>query len=83
MPKKDWNIYSSKFVPYEDVLGVVHNNGFSSVLIPGSGISTFDSYEANIFETGNQRKERIVHTLLEKLDPSTISLQVDSIGQID
>lgn len=53
MPKKNWNIHSSKFVPYEDVLGIVHDYGFSSVVIPGSGMSTFDSYEANIFETGN------------------------------
>jgi U3 small nucleolar RNA-associated protein 7 len=62
------------------VLGIVHEFGFSSVLIPGSGMSTFDSYEANIFETGNQRKERVVHTLLEKLEPATISLQVDTVG---
>lgn len=62
------------------MLGIVHEFGFSSVLIPGSGMSTFDSYEANIFETGNQRKERVVHTLLEKLEPATISLQVDTVG---
>jgi U3 small nucleolar RNA-associated protein 7 len=62
------------------VLGIVHEFGFSSVLIPGSGMSTFDSYEANIFETGNQRKERVVHTLLEKLEPATISLQVETVG---
>jgi len=53
MPKKYWKIHSSKFVPYEDVLGIVHDYGFSSVVIPGSGMSIFDSYEANIFETGN------------------------------
>ena len=62
------------------MLGIVHEFGFSSVLIPGSGMSAFDSYEANIFETGNQRKERVVHTLLEKLEPATISLQVDTVG---
>ena len=62
------------------MLGIVHEFGFSSVLIPGSGMSTFDSYEANIFETGNQRKERVVHTLLEKLEPATISLQVETVG---
>jgi U3 small nucleolar RNA-associated protein 7 len=51
--------------------------------VPGSGLANFDAYEANPFETGNQRKERLIHGLLEKLDPATISLKVDTIGQID
>ena len=44
---------SSRFVPYEDVLGISHDSGFSSILVPGSGMSTFDAYESNLFETSN------------------------------
>ena len=60
MPKKQWNIFSSQFVPYEDALGIVHDGGFSSIIVPGSGLATFDSYEANPFQTSNQRKEKTV-----------------------
>ena len=70
-------------MPYEDALGIVHDGGFSSIIVPGSGLATFDSYEANPFQTSNQRKEKTVHSLLEKLDPSTISMQVQTIGQVD
>lgn len=76
-------IQSCKFAPFEDVLGLVHDNGYSSILVPGSGIANFDAYEANPFETSKQRRERQIHGLLEKLDPQTISLKIDTIGDID
>jgi len=44
-------VTSVKFLPYEDVLGVGHSNGYSSLVIPGSGEANFDAYEANPFET--------------------------------
>ena len=81
--KRQWNIFSTRFVPYEDVMGMAHEGGYSSILVPGSGLATFDSYEANPFETSKQRRERTVHGLLQKLDPATISLQVASIGHVD
>jgi U3 small nucleolar RNA-associated protein 7 len=83
MPKKDWKVHSIGFAPYEDVLGIVHDQGFSSILVPGSGLANFDAYEANPFETGKQRREKMIHGLLEKLDPATISLKIDQIGNID
>jgi U3 small nucleolar RNA-associated protein 7 len=64
-------------------LGIVHDYGYSSILVPGSGVANFDAYEANPFESSSQRKERLIAGLLQKLDPATISLKLDSIGHID
>ena len=80
---KGSTIHSNKFIPYEDVVGMVHDKGYSSILVPGAGVANYDAYEANPFETATQRKEKLVHGLLEKLDPATISIKVDTIGHID
>ena len=80
---KHGSIYQTRFAPFEDVLGIVHDTGYSSILVPGAGVANFDAYEANPFESDKQRKERLVHGLLEKLDPVTISLKIQTIGDID
>jgi len=71
------------FRPYEDVCAVGHSGGFAGILVPGAGVANFDSFEANPFETKKQRQEREVHSLLEKLQPSSIMLDPDKIGSID
>jgi U3 small nucleolar RNA-associated protein 7 len=76
-------IQNTKFCPFEDILGVSHSGGYSSLVIPGSGEANFDTFEANPFQTTKQKRENIVHSLLEKLQPDMISLNPNAFGLMD
>ena len=52
-------------------------------MVPGTGEANFDAFEANPFETTKQRQEALVHNLMEKLQPDSISLRINTIGNID
>ncbi|CAM6005374.1 unnamed protein product [Sphagnum balticum] len=49
------SIINSRFVPFEDLVGVGTSTGFSSIVVPGSGVPFYDTFESNPFETKKQK----------------------------
>jgi U3 small nucleolar RNA-associated protein 7 len=74
-----------RFRPFEDVCGIGHAKGVSSIVVPGSGEPNLDTTEYNLnpFQDKNQRREAEVRALLDKLDPNMITLDPNEIGGME
>ena len=80
-PKK--NINNCKFIPHEDLLGLGMTSGYCSIAVPGSGVPYYDTFENNPFESKSQKRESLVHKLLDKLPPETITVDPNVLGNMD
>ncbi|KAM0786607.1 hypothetical protein ACM66B_002061 [Microbotryomycetes sp. NB124-2] len=72
-----------RFCPFDDILGVGHASGFSSLIVPGAGEANFDSLEADPFEGKRRRREREVNALLDKIPFDMITLDPNLVGKLD
>ncbi|XP_015791106.1 WD repeat-containing protein 46-like [Tetranychus urticae] len=81
--KSNGLIKSIKFCNFEDVLGIGHENGFSSILVPGAGEPNFDALESNPFMTTSQRREMEVKMLLSKIPSELINVDPEILGKVN
>lgn len=76
-------ISDMRFCPFEDILGIATDKGFTSILVPGAGESDFDAYEANPLQTKSQRRENEVRKILDKVPMEFIALDPSKILGVD
>lgn len=72
-----------RFRPLEDVLGVGHTHGITTIIVPGAGEPNYDTFESDPFMNPKQRREQEVQSLLHKLSHEMIGLDASFIGSVD
>lgn len=77
-------INNIRFCPFEDILGVGHAKGISSLIVPGAGEANFDGLEVNPYMNASRegRRENEVREIMNKLQPTMIALDPNTIGAV-